>query len=98
MNATICQQGADALSQEIGVLEEHEQAKVEHERQNHKRLCQSSLFLHACYRLGDEVVGGGHQCQKPEEETAGLVVEVIREEYAPISTIGAFFFFNLMPI
>ena len=80
LDTTICQQGADALAQEIGVLEEHEQAKVEHQGQNHEGLCHSTLFLHPRNRLGDEVVGGGHQSQKPEEETAGLVVEVIREK------------------
>ena len=76
VNATIGEKRADGFSKEIGVFEEDEQAEVEDKGQNHERLSQSAL-PYSTNGSCDEVVGGGDECQKPEEETTGLVVEIV---------------------
>ena len=55
MDADAVEQRTDAISEEIGVFEKHEQAKVEQKREKHKRLAKCSL-TNSSYRLCNEIV------------------------------------------
>ena len=70
---------AEGLAQEVRVLEEDEQSEVEHEGQDDEGLAKRP-FPHTTNGSGDEEVGRGYQRQEPKEESAALIIEVIREE------------------
>ena len=80
MNAIVLKQGADGVAEEVGVLEEYKQAEVENEGKNDEGFGKPSFLFHRTYRLGNEVVGGGDECQQPEEESAGLIVKIVGKE------------------
>lgn len=80
MNATVSQQCTNTFTQEVGVLEEDQQPEVKKEGEEDEGLCQPTFLFHLGYRLGNEVVGSGDQCQEPEEETTTFIIEVIGEK------------------
>lgn len=80
MNATVFQQCTNAFTQEVGVLEEDQQSEVKKEGEEDEGLCHPTFLFHLGYRLGNEVVGSGDQCQEPEEETTTFIIEVVRKE------------------
>lgn len=80
MNATVFQQCTNAFTQEVCVLEEDQQSEVKKEGEEDEGLCHPTFLFHLGYRLGNEVVGSGDQCQEPEEETTTFIIEVVRKK------------------